>query len=140
VSSAEGLLLLGHATAGYFGTAAFATNDFDDLFLVWKGKVTATPAAFTTFIQQFPAAFSAVGTARVDATAGSGSRPVSVIDAVPAARAVVVISPIDGRGIPGFTNGLKDRLRNAGWSTDGLADPTGLPDAGVLLALSGLTG
>lgn len=139
-TSAEGVLLLGEAASGYFGNASFATNDFDDAFLVWKSKVTATPATFTRFIQQFPAAFSAVGTTRRDATAGTGTRPVAVIDPVPAARAVVVIAPVEGHGVPGFANGVKDRLRDAGWATDGLDQPTGLPDAGVLLALSGLTG
>ena len=140
LSSAEGVLLLGHAASGFFGTSDFATNDFDDAFLVWKSKVTTSAATFTTFIQQFPAAFSAVGTTGVDARTGSGARPVAAIDPVPAARAVVVITPLKGRRVPGFTSGLKDRLRDAGWSLDGLDASTGLPDAGVLLALSGLTG
>jgi hypothetical protein len=102
--------------------------------------VTATPANFTTFIQQFPAAFSAVGATKVDVTAGSGTRSVASIDAAPSADAVVVIASVAGHKIPGETNALKDRLRSAGWSTDKLSDPTGLPSAGVLLALSGLTG
>lgn len=139
-TSAEGLLLLGHASSGYFGTENFATNDFDDAFLVWKSKVTATPATFTTFIQQFPAAFSAVGTSKVEVAAGSGTRPVTSIDPAPSADAAVVIAPVAGHKVPGATNALKDRLRAGGWSTDNLDAPTGLPNAGVLLALSGLTG
>ena len=139
-TSAEGLLLLAHAASGYFGDAGFATNDFDDSFLVWKSKVTATPASFTTFIQQFPAAFSAVGTTRVETASGTGTRPVAVVDASPAARAVVVIARVQRHSVPGFTNPLKERLRDAGWSTDGVDAPTGLPDPGVLLALSGITG
>jgi len=139
-TTAAGLIFLGHASSGYFGTENFATNDFDDAFLVWKSKVTATPATFTTFIQQFPAAFSGVGATRVDVTAGSGTRPVTAIDPAPSADAVVVIAPVAGHKVPGGTNALKDRLRSAGWSTDNLPAPTGLPNAGVLLALSGLTG
>jgi len=139
-TTAEGLIFLGHASSGYFGTENFATNDFDDAFLVWKSKVTATPASFTTFIQQFPAAFSAVGATKVDITAGTGTRPVTSIDAAPSADAVVVIAPVGGHKVPSATNALKDRLRSAGWSTDNLASPSGLPSAGVLLALSGLTG
>jgi hypothetical protein len=140
VSSAEGLVLLGDAASGYFGRSTFATNDFDDAFLVWKSKVTATPADLATFILKFPAAFSAVGTTRTDVVRGSGAKPVTIIDAPPPAHAVAVIASVDGRRIPGFANGLKDRLVNAGWTTDRLDDPTGLPDAGVLLALSWLTG
>ena len=139
-TTAEGLILLGHASSGYYGTENFATNDFDDAFLVWKAKVTSSPATFTTFIQQFPAAFSGVGANKVDVTAGSGTRPVASIDPTPAADAVVVIAPVAGHKIPGGTNSLKDRLREDGWSTDRLSDPSGLPNAGVLLALSGLTG
>jgi len=139
-TSAEGLLLLGHASSGYFGTENFATNDFDDAFLVWKSKVTASPATFTTFIQQFPAAFSAVGASKVEVTAGAGTRPVASIDPAPSADAAVVIAPVGGHKVPGATNALKDRLKAAGWSTDNLGASTGLPNAGVLLALSGLTG
>jgi len=139
-ATAEGLLFLGHASSGYFGTENFATNDFDDAFLVWKSKVTATPASFTTFIQQFPAAFSAVGATKVDVTSGSGTRPVTSIDPAPSADAVVVITPVGSHKVPSGTDALKARLRSAGWSTDNLAAPSGLPNAGVLLALSGLTG
>src|SRR5947209_6453954 len=79
VSSAAGLLLLGNAASGYFGSTTFATNDFDDAFLVWKGNVVRQPSSFTTFIQQFPAAFSAVGSTRAEVTAQAGSRPVVTI-------------------------------------------------------------
>lgn len=139
-TTAEGLILLGHASSGYFGKADFATNDFDDGFITWKAKVTATPATFTEFIQKFPAAFSAVGATKVEVSAGSGTRPVTSIDPAPSADAVVVVAPVAGHKVPGATNALKDRLRSAGWSTDNLGSPSGLPSAGVLLALSGLTG
>ena len=36
LSTALGVLLLGHAASGYFNTASFATNDFNDAFLVYK--------------------------------------------------------------------------------------------------------
>ena len=34
---------------------------------------------------------------------------------------------------------LKPLLEAQGWSANGVNDPTGLPDSGVLLTLSGLT-
>ena len=36
-----GLLLLGNAASGYFGTADFATNDFDPAFDTWLDAITA---------------------------------------------------------------------------------------------------
>jgi len=139
LTTAQGVLLLGEAASGYFNTASFATNDFDDAFLVWKSRVTANAATFTQFIQQFPAKFAAVGTTRVEALE-SGSKPVATIDPSPAAMAIVTVAPVNGARLPDVAGQLKNRLRDGGWSTQDFGGLTGLPGAGVLLALSGLTG
>jgi len=137
LTTARGVLLLGEASSGYFGRTDFATNDFDDAFLVWKANLTATSATFTRFIQEFPAAFAAVGATRVD-TLKSGSKPVDSILPSPSAMAVAVLAPVNGASVPDVANVLKNRLRDDGWSTQDFSGSTGLPDAGVLLALSGL--
>jgi len=121
------------------GIPPLTTNDFDDAFLVWKSRVTANAATFTQFIQQFPAKFAAVGTTRVEALE-SGSKPVATIDPSPAAMAIVTVAPVNGARLPDVAGQLKNRLRDGGWSTQDFGGLTGLPGAGVLLALSGLTG
>ena len=140
VTSAEGLLLLGNAASGFFASTTFATNDFDDAFLVWKANVTRQPGSFTPFIQQFPAAFSAVGTTRLEVATQSGSRPVATIVPAPAATAFAVLAPVANGRVGGFEGSARAQLKGDGWLTDALDGPTGLPDPGVLLALSGLTG
>ena len=101
--------------------------------------MTATPASFAEFILKFPAAFSAVGAAQADVTSSSGNRPVARIVPSPVASAVVVLAPVNGGRTSGVPKDVLARsLKSAGWSTDNLNAPTGLPDAGVLLALSGL--
>ena len=139
LTTAEGVLLLGEAASGYFNTADFATNDFDDAFLVWKSRLTASAATFTQFIQQFPAAFAAIGATRVEALE-SGSKPVASIDPAPSAMAIATIVPVNGARVPDVAGQLRNRLRDDGWSTQDFSGATGLPNAGVLLALSGLTG
>jgi len=128
-SSASGSLLLADAATSYFGRTAFATNDFDDLFRVWRTNLVATPGTFTDFIQFFPAKFSAVGAIR--AVADPGTREVDLIDQ--SASAVVVLADLTGRT---RTSDLQRILIAGGWTDPGAS---GLPDPGVLLALSGLT-
>jgi hypothetical protein len=140
VTTASGAILLGGATVDYFGGRTdFAINDFDDAFPVWKAKVTKTPASFSTFLQQFPAAFSAVGAIDVLANPGSRANEVSKIPTTSHAAAVVVVTSVDGGKTGNVAKQLGPVLQQQGWSTDRLDDPTGLPDPGVLLALSGLT-
>jgi hypothetical protein len=141
-STGIGLLVLGNAVSGFFGRSDIATNDFDTDpdFAVWRGNVTAsvTPTAFTTFVQQFPAAFSFVVVTDVERR--TAVRPdIGTLALEPTASAEVVVAPVNGGKVAGIRGELQKRLRDAGWSTDGLNEPTGLPNAGVLLALSGLT-
>jgi hypothetical protein len=136
-TSALGLLALGNAASGFFGQTDFATNDFSDDFGIWRAKVTATPASFAEFILKFPALFSAVGTTDQEVTSGKGTRPVATISPSPAASAVVVLAEVNDRRALDFVDDLTRLLIQSGWAQP----PTtaGLPNAGVLLALSGLT-
>ena len=142
ISSALGVVMLANAASGYFGRVDFATNDFDTDFALWRSKVTETPATFADFILKFPAAFSAVGTTQVEVTRGVASRPVATIVPSPSAAVTVSLTAIGDHDLP---SRLVDQLTKA-LRTDGWGQPTSptlkhdLPEVGVLLALSGLTG
>jgi len=146
MSSASGLLLAGNAASGYFGRPDIATNDFnaDDGFGPWFAKVKRSQQAsdpFLPFIQQFPASFSAVGTIEAKEQAGVGTRAVKVIKPDPQGSAVAVVVPVNPKADGRVRNlakssALRNELRAEGWSVDAVPDTTGLPDAGVLTALS----
>jgi hypothetical protein len=146
VKTATGLLLIGNATAGYFGRPDVATNDFDvdDGFLAWFAKLKRAPQPadpFPTFIQQFPASFSAVGVIEAKEAAGVGVKPVTVVNPSPQASAVVVVAPVnpstEGRvRTLARSAALRDALKAQGWNIDAVPTNSGLPGAGVLLALS----
>ena len=138
VKSGLGLILLGNAASGYFGSTDFATNDLDGDFRIWRANLTATPASFSEFVLKFPAAFSAVGTTNREVTSGKGSRDVISITPNPPAFAVVVLAKVDNRRALDLADDLSGPLEQAGWGPLP-ADQSGLPAAGVLLALSGLT-
>jgi hypothetical protein len=149
LTSGTGLLLFANAVSGFFGRADVATNDFnDDAFATWRVKVrnasNASTDPFTTFVQQFPAAFSAVGATHADALAKVGARAdeIAAFAPVPPATAVVVLAPVGAGDVGGLARdaALTGALKDAGWTTGGRDTATGLPDAGLLLALSGLTG
>ena len=144
--TASGLLLIGNAASGYFGKPDIATNDFDsdDLFGPWFAKLKRSEQStdpFLPFIQQFPASFSAVGGIGAKVTAGIGARAVTVINPTPQASAVVVVVPVnpkaDGRVRSlARSGGFRDELKAEGWTLDAVPESSGLPDPGVLLALS----
>jgi hypothetical protein len=144
--TASGLLLIGNAASGYFGKADIATNDFDsdDLFGPWFSKLKRSQQSsdpFVPFIQQFPASFSAVGGIGAKVDAGIGAKAVTVISPSPQAAAVVVVVAVnpkaDGR-VRGLarSGAFRDELKAEGWAVDQVPDSSGLPDPGVLLALS----
>jgi hypothetical protein len=137
-SSALGLLTLGNAASGYFGRTDFATNDFDSEFVIWRANVIAAPAAFSEFILKFPAVFSAVGATDREIVAGRGNRDVSTITPNPSASAIVLLASVDSTRAAGKAGDLTKLLRDSGWGP--VPPSSGLPNAGVLLALSGLTG
>jgi hypothetical protein len=138
-TSGTGTLLLGNAATGYFSRTDFATNDFDDAFGLWRANLTASTGTFTTFIQLFPAAFSAIGTTEVEVARGVGTRPVATIVPIRKASAIVVLTAVNGGRVDRLSSELGRLLETNGWSTKDLARTTELPNPGVLLALSGLT-
>jgi hypothetical protein len=79
-----------------------------------------------------------VGTTEVE-SARKGTLPVTQIVPIPSGSAIVIITSVDSKRALGLSNELTRLLRESGWSA---APPqtTGLPNPGVLLALSGLTG
>jgi hypothetical protein len=152
LTSASGLLLFGNAATDYFGRTDIATNDFDDpAFMSWRAKMKTTfmdADPFPEFVTQLPAKFSAVGVtaAQEKANLGTKADQVTVINPDPPASAVVTLAPIGSgsradqvRRLADSTS-LHDTLKLTGWSVGDIPKDTGLPDHGVLLALSGLNG
>jgi hypothetical protein len=152
LTSATGLLLFGNAATGYFGRTDIATNDFDDpSFMAWRAKMKTTFMSadpFQEFVTQLPAKFSAVGVTSAEEKANVGSKAdqVMVINPNPQASAVVTLAPV-GSGsradqVSRLANStsLHDTLKFEGWNVGDIPKDTGLPDHGVLLALSGLSG
>jgi hypothetical protein len=142
-STASGLLLYANAVAGYFGRADYGTNDFDAEFQAWNAgfRSTLTDAPFTRFVQQYPAAFTAVGALGAEVATGLGTRAASVFEPNPPGRAVVVVAAVRQRDANDLAKrkALTDALQHSGWTDAPVpTDRTGLPGAGVLLALSGL--
>jgi len=140
--SATGLLLYADAIASYFGRVDYGTNDFDAEFIAWQSNLRGAfgePAPFDTFVAQLPAAYTAVGatSAQTLTRVGAKADRISLVDAT--ARAVVVLAPMNGRDLKTLakSSALQQALQADGWSGDPNA-PSGLPAAGVLLAL--LTG
>jgi hypothetical protein len=143
-SSAAGLLIYANAIAGYFGRADYATNDFDADFQAWNAGARATfsETPFTRFVQQYPAAYTAVGVTGADARTGLGTKPAAVVDPNPAGRAVVVLAAPRSRNANDLAKRgpLTAALQRSGWTDSPVtSDRTGLPSPGVLLALSGLS-
>jgi hypothetical protein len=145
-----GLLLYGNAVSGFFGSAAIATNDFgaDDAFRPWQNRIRSSfsSGAFAAFIQQFPAALSAVGVTDAALTTGSGTRrdQITVLTPTPPANANVVVAATSATRRGGRVRDvaqsrrLSTALNAAGYGPARPVEESGLPPAGVLLALSGL--
>jgi len=152
LTSATGVLLFGSAATDYFGRTDIATNDFDDpTFMSWRAKMKTTfmnADPFPEFVTQLPAKFSAVGVTSAEEKLNVGTKAdqVMVINPTPPASAVVTLAPVgsgsraDQVNQLANTTTLHDTLTSEGWSVGDIPKPTGLPDHGVLLALSGLAG
>lgn len=131
-----GVLVLGQAATDFFG-GPFAANDFgqpqladrfallevdDDAF---EDMRVGLPEPAATGVLELD--LDSLGVRRGDFTVSTSAAPVTV--------AVVVAGPRADRvaGEPAFTTALED----AGWTLDPAAATTGLPNAGVLVALQG---
>jgi hypothetical protein len=144
-TSATGLLLVGNAATGYFGTSEIATNDFDPAFEDWLDTITANDGSsdpLRELLRAFPPAlvFDTVGTteaqydAEVTGTRADGHLP--AVEPEPLATANVVVVPVNGGAVADVAGSPEflDALADSGWLVAG-ADPTGLPSAGVLYDL-----
>lgn len=141
-TSGLGLLVLGAAATGWFGTADFATNDFDPAFQSWitalADRIVAANDPVTRMLQS-PAFFDLAVSFEADATAALEAasadrreglslqypRPVTYLDATVAAIGDSSTELVDVIGA---------ELLDRGWTTPD-DTPSGLPRAGVLLAL-----
>jgi hypothetical protein len=134
-----GLLIVGAATAGYFARADIATNDFDQPFEDWLSSLLAlarverSPVLSILQSRAFlDVALSVESDAkpRFDTAAPDRKAGLALLYPDPVASVDAVLA-----GSPGGLNGdLTGRLLEAGWSAPDAA-PSGLPNAGVLLAL-----
>jgi hypothetical protein len=95
-----------------------------------------------------PAKFAAVGVTQAEEQTNVGAQAdkVVVVNPAPQATAVVVLAPVGegarAKNVEGLatTKGMTDALQQEGWAVGQIPATTGLPDPGVLLALSGLSG
>ena len=153
LTSATGLLLFGNAVTGYFGRTDIATNDFDDAFDAWRGKMKQTfmeTDPFTAFVTQLPAKFAAVGVTaaeeqtehRREGRQGRRHQPDASGNRGRDARAGGLGRPrAEQVGRAGQRQArCSGHLKTEGWAVGSIPAETGLPDHGVLLALSGLSG
>jgi hypothetical protein len=154
--AATGLVVLGGAASGYFGTADYAANDLDGTFSGWLGALAAQADASAAdvvneMLTRGPGQFSAAGALEADALDAADRDGVRVIYPAPVATADLVAIPIgDAEGAAGDiagNDGLRRALGEAGWRVDGVPLATGvdggldlpgddsLPGGGVLGAL-----
>lgn len=139
--SASGLLLEATAITGVVGSTDFGTNDpaYVEARTALARVDRRDDNPFNAFAVQLPARFSAVGALQADVATKSGSKAdqIMTITLTPPATAIAVIArPATGRRIE--SDKLAKALTSAGWTIPP-SDATGLPDGGVLLALSGIS-
>ena len=130
---------MGAFTAGYFEEADIATNDFDQSFEDWLSSLAALirvePSPVRTILQSQALLDVALSTDQ-DATrqfvsaAPDRKAGLALLYPEPVASVDVVLAGSVGA----LDRTLSDALAAAGWSAPDPA-PTGLPNAGVLLAL-----
>ena len=148
---------LGVLVAGQAASSRLETTDFDRdairaaPFQAWLKRLLGNASSRTSdaairMAQLGPAAFIAAGTTkgfgRAAATSPQGQqKQMIVVDPRPAATAKVVVAPLVSgdradRAIALLTGKTgSSALRQAGWTVPAVAGGTGLPDAGVLVAL-----
>ena len=151
--TAAGLLALGEATAGWFGTASFASNDFTDpAFRAWFERLERAVPSFPTpprtpldaMLFAGPSAFDLAGS--TEAAAGpaiSSSRDkerLGILYPAPLTTADVVLAPVTGSQAGGRLMKLMQShdgaaaLAGAGWRVDGQPSAPGIPDQPALPA------
>lgn len=145
-AKASGLLVYATAVASWFGRTDFGTNDFDAEFTAWQSNLKSAFAddPVPTFVQQLPAAYTAVGSTSVDIQRNLGTRAdrVSVLTPPPATTVLLVLAPLRSQTqqrVQGIARSrdLARAITDAGWDGPTTA-ASNLPSAGVMSALLSL--
>ncbi|MEA3019003.1 MAG: hypothetical protein QOI47_527, partial [Actinomycetota bacterium] len=144
-----GLLELGAAASGHLGRADFAANDFDAAFQSWvtsfTGRIEATDQPTTRLLQSraffdIAITFEVEGHRELARASADRKAGLTLQYPAPVAHLDVVIVDVGAaladraRDVPGA---LGAALRAEGWQAPD-ATPSGLPKAGVLVALRAL--
>jgi hypothetical protein len=159
---AVALLVLSQATSEFLGTADYSLADLEsDEYLDWlsgiERAVPSTPTnPFLEMLQQLPTAtYDVVGTTEAEAgpaiaaAAPDRRRELTLLYPEPVVTADVVLAAVVGHGdaADGLTGDIAEALAATGWRVPGfdsvrgvrdtpaLPRQSGLPDAGVLVAL-----
>jgi len=154
-STAAGLLILGEASASWFGTSSYASNDFSDpAFRAWFTRLERAIPSFPTpprtplddMLFTGPASFDLTGS--TEAAAGPAiatsrdSGRLTILYPAPLTTADVVLAPIAGSDAGDRMHKLIESdqtaaaLAAAGWRVEGNAPAPGLPDQPPLPAES----
>jgi hypothetical protein len=154
-TTAAGLLSLGEATASYFGSSGFASNDFSDAgFRAWFTRlvqaVPSYPVSPRTPLDDMlftgPASFDLAGS--TEAAAGPAiassrdSGRLTILYPSPLTTADVVLAPVAGSPAGGRLMKLMQSddaaaaLAAAGWRVEGQPHAPGVPDQPELAAES----
>ncbi|MGH9225206.1 MAG: hypothetical protein ACRD2W_15810 [Acidimicrobiales bacterium] len=155
-TDATGMLVLGHAVSGWFGTASLSTADLDDdSFARWFTAVeraVPSPSPPEGPLQRMltvgPAAYDAVGTTEAEAGPLLAASPrrgeLNLLYPSPMATADVVLAvAVKGstasavRRLAGG-NDARQSLAGIGWRVQGVARAPGIPDSPPLPPASGL--
>ena len=153
LTSATGLLLFGNAVTGYFGRTDISTGDFDtDVgFPAWRARMKntfMTSDPFAEFVTQFPGEVLCSRCHRcagADRRRGQGQRcrsgqPIAASDRRRQLAPVGSGRRADQIKRIADSKALQETLAVQGWAVGQIPQETGLPDHGVLFALSGLSG
>lgn len=158
--SATGLIVLGGAAAGFFGTAAYSSNDFGGDLDGWLGALAARSGdgsggpPVARMLTRGPAEFAAVGALETAARQAADHDGTQATYPAPVATADLVAIPVGRAGGSGNASDdvagdrdLRRGLAAAGWRVAGheaargvdtgrkLPDGDGLPSGAVLGAL-----
>jgi hypothetical protein len=146
LTSGLGVLTVGAAASGWFGGPDFATNDFDADFDRWLAALTDAIEPTSNPVNQllqsrafFDVAISLEAEARTALDRASADRKegLALLYPSPVATVTAVVAPVHDQPVSeqdSFEAALRHALVDRGWSGD-VAAETGLPSAGVLIAL-----
>lgn len=152
-TTAAGLLVLGEASASWFGSASYASNDFaDPAFRTWFTRLERSIPSFPVpprtplddMLFTGPASFDLTGSTEAAAgpaiSAGRDSAKLSILYPAPLTTADIVAAPVAGSDAGDRVSTIIESdqtaraLAGAGWRVDGQANAPGIPDEPALPA------